>query len=305
MQITANALCVFKGETIIERVIYGDVLMVINFSMDFLALYITAKIMHVKLINYKITISAAIGALYSLFILGFNINDSLTMILSLILSFVLTITAYGKQNIKSLIKNTAVFYLVNFSLGGGITAICNLLNVWQSKRNIMINGTYDVLYGDLPFGLLVLIGLFCGIFSLVSGKIVKRKTAEKISELKVTLNKTQITFEALVDSGNLLKEPISGKPVIVATFESVRKIIPVELFGLFKNKDTAVIEKSPYSSRIRLIPASTVNSKGLLFAFLPDSIALDNVEIDAYLAITNDIDSFGGYPAIVPNEITQ
>ena len=176
MQITANALCVFKGEIIIERVIYGDVLMVINFSMDFLALYITAKIMHVKLINYKITISAAIGALYSLFILGFNINDSLTMILSLILSFVLTITAYGKQNIKSLIKNTAVFYLVNFSLGGGITAICNLLNVWQSKRNIMINGTYDVLYGDLPFGLLVLIGLFCGIFSLVSGNIVKRKT---------------------------------------------------------------------------------------------------------------------------------
>ena len=273
--------------------------------MDFLALYITAKIMHIKLANHKITLSATIGALYSLFVLGFNVSDSLIGLFSFLLSVVLTRTAYGKQNIKTLAKNTAVFYVVNFSLGGGITAICNLLNIWQSKRNLMINGTYDVLYGDLPFGLLVLTGLLCGAFSLISGKIIKRKTAEKTCELDITLDNNKVTLTALVDSGNLLKEPISGKPVVITTFESVRKIIPIELFGLFRNKDTDSLKKSDYSSRIRLIPASTINSKGLLFAFSPDSVILDKASVDAYVAITNEIESFGGYPAIVPNEITQ
>ena len=277
--------------------------MIINFSMDFLSLYITAKIMHIKLKNYKITLSAFLGALYSLAVLGLNLTDNITIILSLALSFIMTLTAFGKQKLKPLTKNTAVFYLVNFSLGGGVTAICNLLNIWQSKRNIMINGTYDVLYGDLPFGLLVVVGFLCGIFSLFSGKIIKKKTAEQVCEISITLNKTTTSLTALVDSGNLLKEPISGKPVIITTFESVRKIIPIDLFELFKHKNTECLQTSNYNSKIRLIPASTVNHKGLLFAVYPDEIIINDKPTDAYVAITNDIDSFGGYSAIVPYEI--
>ncbi len=289
----------------IERIIYGDVLMIINFSMDFLALYITAKIMHIRLKSKRITLSALLGAVYSLIILSLNLTGIISGIISLAAAFLLTFTAYGKQKPIVFLKNTAVFYIVNFALGGGITAICNLLNMWQSKRNLMINGSFDVLYGDLPFGVLVILAAVCGLFSLLSGKLIKKKNAEKTCILNISLNQASISLQALVDSGNLLREPISGKPVIITSFNSMRKLIPVELIPLFKNKDTLCLENTAYSSIVRIIPISTVSGGGLFFALFPDQVTVDGKDADVYIAITADSDNFGGFSAIVPFEITQ
>ncbi|MBQ4115742.1 MAG: sigma-E processing peptidase SpoIIGA [Clostridia bacterium] len=289
----------------IERIIYGDVLIIINFSMDFLALYITAKIMHLKLNSKRITLSSLIGALYSLVILSLNLSSAISGIISLAMAFLLTVTAYGKQKRITLLKNTVVFYIVNFALGGGITAICNILNIWQNKRNLMINGTFDVLYGDLPFGLLVLLALLCGAFSLVSGKLIKKKSAEKSCSLHITFNQNSTTLEALVDSGNLLREPLSGKPVIITAFNDMRKLIPIELIPLFKNKDTGCLGNNLYSAKVRIIPISTVNGNNLLFGLLPDKVSVDEKIVDVYVAITSDNDNFGGFSAVVPLEITQ
>ena len=287
----------------IEKVIYGDVLMVINFSMDFLALYITGKIMHNRQRVTLLTVSAVIGAVYSLVILSLGLDGIVSGLVSISAAFLLTFTAYGKQKISVLIKNTAVFYVVNFALGGGITALCNLLNMWQNKRNIMINGTLDVVYGDIPLGLLVILGPLCGLFSLLSGKIIKKKTSKKQCSLSITLNQASVCLDALIDSGNLLTEPISGKPVIVTAFEAVRKIIPLELFSLFKARDTSCIGNCTYASKIRVIPTSTVNGKSLLYAFFPDKVSVDGKEIDVYIAISPDTESFDGLSAIVPNTV--
>ena len=277
--------------------------MVINFSMDFLSLYITSKLLHIKPNHFKLSLSAITGALYALAILFFNPNVFINFIFSILTAFLLSLIAFGKQTIKNNIKNTCVFFAVNFALGGGITAICNTLNIWKNSRNIMINGTFDVLYGDLPFGLLIILAIICGLFSFLSGKIIRKRNTTKECELIITLNKQSITLKGLIDSGNLLKEPISGKPVIIATFNSLRKIIPIELFDLFKNKGTNIPHKCEYISRIRIIPTSTINDRNVLFGIFPDSVILDKKIVDVYIAITNDKDDFGNFSAIVPNEI--
>lgn len=286
----------------IERIIYGDVLMVINFSMDFLSLYVTARLMKLKLYPKRLTLSAVLGALYSL--LALYMPDGLVSTsASLFSALLMTFIAYGKQKYKDFIKNTATFYIVVFSLGGGITALCNLFNVWQNKRNIMINGTFDTVYGDIPFGLLVILGGICGLLSLVSGKYITKKQATKECSLTVKLNNGEVTLQALVDSGNFLTEPISGKPVIITVYDSVRKLIPIELISLFNNKDTTGWEEGIYSHKIRIIPTSTVNGKGLLLAFCPDSTLVDGKNVDVYVAVSSDIKDFSGFPAIVPAEI--
>lgn len=301
--LTLRLKIICYGGIFIESVIYGDVLMVINFSMDFLSLYITAKLLHIKINQLKLTLSAILGAVYALLVLYFNLSSYLNFLFSVITAFLLSFTAFGKQTTKNIIKNTCIFFLVNFALGGGITAICNTLNIWKNSRNIMINGTVDVLYGDLPFGLLIILALLCGIFSFLSGKIIRKKATAKECEIKVTLNKQSVTLKGLIDSGNLLKEPISGKPVIIATFNSLRKIIPPELFDLFKNKSSDVPYNCQSLSRIRIIPTSTVNDRGILLGISPDDVVLDKKNVDVYIAITNDKDSFGDFSAIVPNEI--
>ena len=47
-----------------EQIIYGDILFLVNFSMDFLALYITAKLMKLKFKLSRGLISASLGSTY-------------------------------------------------------------------------------------------------------------------------------------------------------------------------------------------------------------------------------------------------
>ncbi len=273
--------------------------------MDYLALFVTAKIMHIKIKNPRLTASAVIGALYSVLIIAFSVNSPLSVFLSILISVIMTKIAFGKQKALSFVKNTIVFYIVNFSLGGGITAICNLLNMWKNKRGIMINGTFDTLYGDLPFGLLVIVASFCGLFSLISGKIIKNRSSKKECTLEISVNNNTITTQALMDSGNLLKEPISGKPVIVVGFETMRSIIPMDIFNVFKNKDLNISDPVFQKARIRFIPATTVGGQGLLLALSPDHARVDEKEIDAYIAIDTQNKEYDGYSAIVPQILLQ
>lgn len=273
--------------------------------MDYLSLYITAKIMHTKFKGKAMTLGAIVGALYSLVIIALNINNFTVTLMSILVSVIMVLTAFGKQKPLIFVKNTAVFYVVSFSLGGGITAICNLLNVWQNSRGIVINGTFDTLYGDLPFGLLVIVGLICSVFSLISGKIIKRNTDISVCELEICINNNKINLRSLVDSGNLLREPISGKPVIIITFEKIRPILPMEMLNCVKNNDMPSENLTFQSAKIRFIPTSTVGGNGLLVALIADSVTINGTETDTYIAIDKKQKSFGEYSAIVPSSLIQ
>lgn len=291
------------GGIIIEKTIYGDILMVINFSMDFLALYVTAGIMHLKPKSSRLTLASAMGAFYSLLVLLFGINGLFGAFLSVSVSCLMTYTAYPRQRPSDYLKNTAVFYLTSFALGGGITAICNLLNVWQNSRGIEINGTFDVIYGDVPFGIFVILAVICALLSRFGGRLAKEKRAKKECVLEITLGGHSVTLKALVDSGNLLKEPISEKPVIIASYDSARKLLPLDMLQVFRSvsfPDTELLRRYP---KIRIIPTSSVGGSRLLLAFCPDRIIIDGKETDAYLAIDPTSSDFGGFKAIVPSVI--
>ena len=47
-----------------KQTLYGDVLFLVNFSMDFLTLYITALILHRSVKKRRFVLSAAIGGVY-------------------------------------------------------------------------------------------------------------------------------------------------------------------------------------------------------------------------------------------------
>lgn len=273
--------------------------------MDYLSLFVTAKIMHVPQANRRMVLSAGIGALYSVAVIAFGICGIFSALSSIAISLLMSYIAYGKQSLVRFAKNTAVFYAVSFALGGGITAICNLLNVWQNSRHIVINGTYDTIYGDLPFGLLVLLGLGCSLFSFLSGKLIKKQIALQVCELEIGIKNSRIILQALVDSGNLLKEPISGKPVVIVTLDAVRSILPVESLCLFRNKDINIPHDTLKKAKIRFIPTSTVGGHGLLLGFIPDLAKINGQATDTYIAIDCDKKSFGDYTAIVPRSLVR
>jgi hypothetical protein len=117
-----------------------------------------------------------------------------------------------------------------------------------------------------------------------------------------------VTLCGLVDSGNLLTEPLSGKPVILVRQKEILPLLPREALGCLERKTDESKLPMYMRRKIRVILARGAVGEQILFGYLPDDIYLYGKEreknkyaVDAVLAValTEDKD-FAGYGGIVP-----
>ncbi len=101
-----------------------------------------------------------------------------------------------------------------------------------------------------------------------------------IYTLELSLFEKKVQIDALLDTGNFLREPITGVPVVIVEKEALSQLIPNEII-INSNKiiggDTSEIDVSgefaKYISRFRIIPFSSVGKQnGLLLGIKIDSI---------------------------------
>ena len=108
-------------------------------------------------------------------------------------------------------------------------------------------------------------------------------------ELEVGGKKLGLT--GLVDTGNNLRDPVSGLPVIVIDWEALQSVMPGEVFAFFLSTWDSVpasLPETPIGRRLRLIPYESLSGKkGVLPGFRPDWLAL--VEKDGVKVFKNAI----------------
>ena len=113
-------------------------------------------------------------------------------------------------------------------------------------------------------------------------------------------------MSTLLDSGNLAREPISGRMVAFASLEKCRVILDEELYWALKRKTP--LEELPTSIAlgVRLISARTVGGHSLLPAIRYKNAELvcekRRINIDIYVAFCDD-ESLSGFDAIISDEI--
>ena len=101
-----------------------------------------------------------------------------------------------------------------------------------------------------------------------------------IFDVEVTINKKSIKIKALLDTGNLLKDPITGFPVIVVEHKCLNEVISEKvlnnldkILGGDIDELTNYKEFSETISRFRMIPFSSVGKQnGLLLGIRVDSV---------------------------------
>ena len=106
-------------------------------------------------------------------------------------------TAYGKRN--TYIKCLVVLYLEGWLLGGTV----RYLEQFYVPAGIMLAGGSMVLAGILLAVQWVLVKL--------------REREDIICPVALYLGEASISTEGLVDTGNSLRDPVSGRPVSVCT----------------------------------------------------------------------------------------
>lgn len=255
--------------------LYLDIVLLENLIMNYIILFATGLISKIDIKQFKIIISSLIGASYAIISFITSLNLYNTIILKVILSIVMIYIAFNPKNVKKLVKELLVFYLISFAFGG-----CAFFLLYYIKPQDILSKN-GVLIGSYPLKIAVLGGILGFFIVNITFKLIKDKIDKSnlICNIEITYEEKVVKLNALMDTGNLLKDPISGYSVIVAEANKLIEIIPktvIENINKIINGDEENILnciENKYKSRFRIIPFSSLGKEnGMLLGFRPDYI---------------------------------
>ena len=295
------------------RVLYLDVLLLLNFCMDYMALYLTGAFLHRKRSAWRLCGAAVLGALYALASVLFAGSETVGNILSLAVACLMAYMAYGGEGGGgSFFRLLALFYGISFLLGGTVTAAYVMLDSYLPHE--LLSGSEG---SDLRLVIFSLTAAVSGISIRLIGAWLERRETAKSCRVTVFLDGKGVSFDALLDSGNLLSDPLSGRRVIIASSASLVGLMETNVLKMLSKGESAIaFLPSSLSRRVRLIPVHGIGGDRLLVGILPDRILIGIVEptkkkrsarsIDAILAIDGDArDGYGGYGGVVPTGLAS
>ena len=192
--------------------IYLDIIFLENILMNYIILFATLVIVKSKAkhLQLRLIISSVIGSIYAIIVYLNIFKIYSNIIAKIILSIVMVYVAFGATNIKKLLKDLLVFYLVSFIFGGCTISLIYFLKPENVK---MKNGVF---VGTYPIKVALIAGVIAFVITQVAFKINKNKLGDvTLLNVELFLGEKSIMVKAFLDSGNLLKDPISNYPVIV------------------------------------------------------------------------------------------
>lgn len=257
--------------------VYLDVIFLENIVINYIILHVTGIISKSKIIQIKLILGSLIGAIYSIIYYLLNIKIYSNFILKIILSIAIIYVSFKSNNLKELSKKVLLFYLVSFVFGGSAIAIIYMVN---SQNIIIQNG---ILVGSYTIKT-ILIGIIIAYFTVLAAfKIIKAKISRNdlICDITVNLNNKEIKTKAMIDTGNLLKEPITNMPVIVMEHTLFYDILPKEILNnteeILGGDFTKIPDdiKKEYSPKLKVIPYSSLGkSNGMLLGIKGEKLII-------------------------------
>ena len=257
--------------------IYIDVVLIEKLNMNYIILLATGIILKTRLKQIRLIIASLIGAIYTILTYVITIKIYSNFILKFLLSIMIIHIAYNPPNIKKMWKYLLFFYLTSFVFGGAAFA---LIYVIKPQDILMKNGLF---LGTYPLKSVVLAGIIGFLIIITTFKIVKSKITKKdiYKNVKIEIDGKQIKINAMLDTGNMLKDPITGSPVIVVEKSILYEILPRELLDNIEkilegdlNKISENI-KEKYIKRLKFIPFTSLGRQnGMLVGIKPNYIEI-------------------------------
>lgn len=260
-----------------KQVIYIDVLICVNLVINYFLILATSKFLYLRLKRLRLILGEVLGAVYSLYILLPDYPVFVSLITRLFMAATIMGTVFGFKNLKILAKSVAYFFIVSFLFSG---IMFGMWYVFRPRGMAINNG---VVYFNISPLLLIASSLVAYTVIEITNRILEKKENKNlVCSVLVRVGERQVNFAAKVDTCNSLREPFSNLPVIVASEEVLKPILPQGFWPFIKGNEMQNFE----DFKIRFIPFQTVSGEGLLPAFKPDVVKIKNdFEKEAYIAV--------------------
>lgn len=255
--------------------VYIDLCILLNFLVDLFLLLGTNRLSGFPSSFHRLIPAALLGAFYS----GLSLMPPLFFLASplwyLVFLCLMALMAFGFQ--KSAIRRGALFFLLSMALGGMALAL------QQSRLEILLLES---------LGLLLLTGISFG----------NQPVGSQYLPITVNLTSGSVHFTALLDTGNQLRDPVSGQPVMVVAPREASILTGLTREELLHPAETLL--KHP-GMGLRLIPYCAVGKGcGMLLGLFFSSVEIGTHKGPALLAFAPEgLGSSGMYQALTGGQL--
>lgn len=278
------------------KTLYIDIYFLINFCVDILAFYYASKMAHIKTGNLRLMVLGTVGGISAVIhILG---GRTVVTVANIVLSLLLLMLIGAKgASIFRRLKFLLLFLIIQLLIGGCVSFGYGLLDRYVSP---LISNIDDSVANRraLIFAALVLFSIF--VIRLIILLFTSRAT-ERTVGLILELDSKKYECEAFVDSGNLVREPMSQAPVIFVGGEAVRRM-KLQIGSALEEIDGL---KEEYKRRIKLIPITNGSKTQILVGMKLDTVRVKcenrTEEVDAIVVFNKEEKTYAGYDSLVPS----
>ena len=275
------------------RVVYVDTLFFLNLAVDYFLLVLTAKVTGVYIKRSRLLASALVGALLAVLLYFPPLPKALALLLRLAVCCVTALAAFIGEPGKSWPRLLGIFVMVTLLLAGIVLGLSELGGGARMQNGVLyfeISGTVMALSFMAVY---VLSGLVLGKGRASPGRSYQEVTAE--------MGERSVRFRALTDSGNLLRDPMSGRKVIVVESRAIAPLFDGMTGELLQSLDALAPETALEQLRrcgntpFWLLPARTAAQNALMVVFRPEKLDIDgNLREDYILGLAGRQLEIGG-----------
>lgn len=275
--------------------LYIDVYFLINLSVDFIAMYFSALAAKIPATTPRTLASALLGASYAVVSVFIYEYKALTFIFATVTLFLMILTVANKVSMHRKFLLAAFFLGIEILIGGSVHYGYELLDKYLFEALASVGETVEN-RTLLLLAILVLISM--GALKLLISHFTSTLSLKSV-KLKIKILEHTGEVEALIDTGNLAKDPMDLSPVMLLKRDEAKKFFPEDLFLGVNNFSDKLKPK------IRIIPISYGDGGCRIYtAVRPDEVRLVEGGSDALINVTVAIDEekgdYGGYYALMP-----
>lgn len=312
--------------------LYADVYFTVNFIMNWALLWLAGKLLGQKTPVWRGLAAASAGAAYALLLLVPSAFVLLSPVAKFLFSFFMVAIAFGPRSVRQLLRQSAYFFMVALATAGAFMAmeafmpqaindggnpafLEGIRKSAQAASWMFLAGTTKLStalngYPTAPWWFLVaavaMAGSTLGIVWLESRLSMRTVKGREVYDTRISVGDYIVRAHLLLDTGNGLKDPYTGIPVVVVDPSILSDVLPKQLFLTLKNVTSArilgrkegittmneciegLVSDQPWIlTRLRLIPFTGVDGeKGMLIGLRADSL---EVKIEGQLLKTERV----------------
>lgn len=280
---------------------YIDVYFLINFTVDFLALYFSSIFSKVPTSPVRLILASLFGALSASGMIFIPDIPILQISLAIITLIICAYIASVPVGIRRRIRFVFAFLIFEALFGAGVGFLWDTFDKFLYE-SLAGADTTPVNRKLLLFSVVILISI--GVFKMIVS-FFSNIVGEGSVEIEIKLFGKKIKTEAFIDSGNLAVDPMDMQPILFVKEGFAREFIPE---GIIELRDLDLLDRNT-RKKIRLIPISRGGVTHVLTGIKADEVSIVCGEEKEKIAVTVAIDkeegTYGGYRTLIPSGVVN